>query len=305
MSEHTDLTDVYAAFGRAAYYAQLLEYQLVSIWMLDAITQGVAVTRDDLIAFQGQWTKKTLGRLLHPLKNSSLIPEDLKEFLETVRLTRNCLAHNFFLSDDADLRTSESRKRAIEKLAEMDSILGKGEQLFASVLSTYSADFGIDYDAIMQEVLNESKVDAEHATADAERQDVMKQMIKKISKETQLKTAILEKRKRECSQTKNTHLYVVTENDIEIAFLALDHRKDLLKLVLYEIFIDNKFRHKGYGTAIIKQLEQMAYQSSYSSVVIRPGQIDSEWDLPKLIGLYTKLGYHETQSGEMEKEINS
>ena len=97
MRRSTELEDIYVAFGRAAYYAQLLEYALVSIWMLDSITQRITVTRDDLIAFQGQWSKKTLGKLLHPLQNSPLLPSDLKEFLETVRVTRNHSAHNFFL----------------------------------------------------------------------------------------------------------------------------------------------------------------------------------------------------------------
>ncbi len=161
MKINTEMSDVFAAYGRAAYYAQLLEYDLVSVWMIDSITQGVSFTREDLAQFQGQWSKKTLGKLLHSLINSVLIPDDLKQFLETVRTTRNTLAHDFFLTTADDLRLSDGREKATAKLVEMGSILQKGQELFVNVLKTYSKDFGIDYDAIRRQLLNQNGADAE------------------------------------------------------------------------------------------------------------------------------------------------
>jgi len=161
----TDMTAVFAAYGRAAYHAQLLEYDLVTVWMLDSITQGVSVTREDLHQFQGKWSKKTLGKLLHPLRQSSLLPDDLKEFLETIRTTRNTLAHDFFLTVAGDLRSSDGREKATARLEEMEVILAKGQQLFFNVLTTYGKDFGIDYDAIHRELLERNHEDAEPAGA--------------------------------------------------------------------------------------------------------------------------------------------
>jgi hypothetical protein len=161
----TDISAVFAAYGHAAYYAQLLEYDLVSIWMLDSITQGVTVTQEDLHQFQGEWSKKTLGKLLNPLRQSSLIPDDLKEFLETIRTTRNTLAHDFFLNVADDLRTSEGREKTKAKLEQMGKILAKGQEFFVNVLTTYGKDFGIDYNAIRRELLEQSKEDAEPAGA--------------------------------------------------------------------------------------------------------------------------------------------
>jgi hypothetical protein len=160
-----DISAVFAAYGRAAYYAQLLEYDLVSIWMLDSITQGESVTREDLHQFQGEWSKKTLGKLLHPLKQSSLIPDDLKEFLETIRTTRNTLAHDFFLTVADDLRSSEGREKAKARLEQMGTVLAKGHEFFVNVLTTYGKDFGIDYNAIHRELLEQNKGDAEPAGA--------------------------------------------------------------------------------------------------------------------------------------------
>jgi hypothetical protein len=157
METNADMTDVFAAYGRAAYYAQFLEYDLVSVWMLDSITQGVSITREDLHQFQGEWSQKTLGMLLHPLKQSALIPEDLKQFLEIVRTTRNALIHDFFLTVADDLRSSYSRKQAKTKLEEMGYILKRGQEFFFSVLTSYAKDFGIDYNAVHRELLEQQR----------------------------------------------------------------------------------------------------------------------------------------------------
>lgn len=163
MDNTTDMTEVFAAYGRAACYAQLLEYDLVSVWMLDSVTQGVSLTREDIKQFQGEWSRKTLGKLLHPLKQSSLIPDDLKAFLEDIRTTRNTLAHDFFLTVADDLRSSDGREKAKARLDAMGAILSKGREFFLSVLTTYGKDFDIDYNAIHKAVLERNDVDVEQA----------------------------------------------------------------------------------------------------------------------------------------------
>ena len=152
----TGISDVFTAYGRAAYYAQLLEYDLVSIWLLDSITQGVSVTRDDLFEFQGDWSKRTLGKLLHPLKQSPLLPDDLKQFLEVVRKTRNTLAHDFFLTVATELQTPNGRENAITELEQMTGILMKAQELFRNVLTVYGKAFDIDCDKVLRQLLNEN-----------------------------------------------------------------------------------------------------------------------------------------------------
>lgn len=161
MKNRTEMSEVFAVYGYAAYYAQLLEYDLVSVWMLDSITQGVSLTKEDLSQFQGEWSRKTLGKLLHPLKQSVLLPDDLKQFLETVRTTRNILTHDFFLRVADDLRSSDGREKAKAQLEEMAAILMKGQEFFFSVLTTYGKDFEINYDAIHRKLLKQDDEDAE------------------------------------------------------------------------------------------------------------------------------------------------
>jgi hypothetical protein len=154
-----DISDLFALYGRAAYYAQIIEYDLVSIWMLDSMTQGVCVTRADLARFQGKWSKRTLGRLLQPFEHSPLLRDSLKEFLEVLRKTRNRLVHDFFLTADADLRTRESRDKVVAVLNEMLDVLFKGHELFRDVLTTYANDFGVDYAEILKNILRETALD--------------------------------------------------------------------------------------------------------------------------------------------------
>ncbi len=152
MNNEIKMSTLFEEFGRAVYYAQLLEYDLLSIWILDSITQGVSLTRDDLLEFQSSWGIKTLGGLLKPLKESPLIPEDMKHFLEKVRRDRNKLIHAFFLSDDICFESQDDMRAALNELLRIKGNLDTGRKFFRNILETYSKDFGIDIAKLSQEV---------------------------------------------------------------------------------------------------------------------------------------------------------
>jgi len=153
MKTITGLEKVFAAFGKAAYYAQLMEYDLVSIWMLDSITQGVSLTQQDFLRFQEAWGKKTFGQLLKPLQKSNLISAEINGFLEQIRLARNRLVHDFFLDSAADLQTNDGRERTVAELQQMTKLIEKGKQFFANILHTYLKDFGVDAETIWEHIL--------------------------------------------------------------------------------------------------------------------------------------------------------
>src|ERR1035441_4895754 len=125
MSPVATMEEVLEAFGRAAYHTQLMEYNIVSIWMLDSVTQGASLSKQDLLRFQGDWGKKTFGRLLKPLQRSSRLSEEIKEFLERLRVTRNRLIHRFFLDVASDLQNDTGRQRTVTELQQMTELLVK------------------------------------------------------------------------------------------------------------------------------------------------------------------------------------
>jgi hypothetical protein len=167
MKPMTEIEEVFAAFGKAAYHCQIMEYDLVSIWMLDSITQGVSLTRQNLLRFQGGWGKKTFGKLLTPLQKSNRITAEIKGFLEDLRLTRNRLMHHFFLDNGADLQANDGRQRTFAEIRRMTQLFEKGEQFFADVLHAYLKDFGVDAEAIRRQVLqnNEDALTLAHKTS--------------------------------------------------------------------------------------------------------------------------------------------
>lgn len=151
MKDTTGIEKVFSEFGQAAYHVQLMEYDLISIWMLDSITQGVSFKRKDLLRFQEAWGKKTFGQLLKPLQRSNLISAEIKGFLEQLRLTRNRMMHYFFLDSATDLQTNDGRERTVAELQQMTQLLKKGQQFFADMLQTYLKDFGVDVEEIWKQ----------------------------------------------------------------------------------------------------------------------------------------------------------
>jgi hypothetical protein len=160
MSPHVSFQDVFQEFGKAAYLAQIMEYDIISLWMLDAVTQGVTLTRADLMMFQKDWGKKTFGQLLNPLQKSNLISDEIKNFLEQLREARNTLVHGFFLATAADLQSSAGRERIVAGLQHRIELFREGKRFFGTMLTTYLKDFGVDAEEIRRQILANSK-DAE------------------------------------------------------------------------------------------------------------------------------------------------
>ncbi len=157
MKTMTEIEEVFAAFGKAVYHCQIMEYDLVSIWMLDSVTQGVSLTRQNLLRFQEDWGKKTLGNLLTPLQKSNRITAEIKRFLEDLRLARNRLMHHFFLDTVCDLQANDGRQRTLAEIRRMAQLFEKGEQFFADAFRTYLKDFGVDAEAIRRQVLQNNE----------------------------------------------------------------------------------------------------------------------------------------------------
>jgi hypothetical protein len=62
----SEISDEFAAYGRAVCYAQLIGYDLDSIRILDSISRGVSVSREDLYEIQAKWSRKTRNFSINP-----------------------------------------------------------------------------------------------------------------------------------------------------------------------------------------------------------------------------------------------
>jgi uncharacterized protein YutE (UPF0331/DUF86 family) len=155
------MDEVFREYGITVYHVQLMEYDLLTVWMLDSIHQGESLTKEDLLRFQQVWDKSTFGQLLLPLMRSKLISDEIKGFLERLRTTRNRLVHKYFLDKDVDLQTISGREKTKNSLQEMTEIIMQGQQFIEDILNTYLKDFGVDTDAIAKTVLDQIQWDVE------------------------------------------------------------------------------------------------------------------------------------------------
>lgn len=98
-----------------------------------------------------------------------------------------------------------------------------------------------------------------------------------------------------CQLTKK---YSVSEEEQEIAYLALDwwplyQRTDL---VLYELFVPDKFRHRGIGARILAEVEKLAAAAGYHRVVLTARPLE-DYPKKKLREWYKKHGFKRFSQG--------
>jgi len=117
--ENFDEKEVYAFYGRCAFYAQVLEQGLTNLTTI-LHTRGLTrVTREALEKAFDRLEFFTCGRLIADVRKkidvSPAIEANLKEALKN----RNYLTHRFFSSHDINFACHSGRKIMIEELREM------------------------------------------------------------------------------------------------------------------------------------------------------------------------------------------
>ena len=115
--------NVYAHFGLAMYFAQVLEHGLVNTMMCAELLPrraGKPVPKKaweaEFDAFMNEQYQKTLGRLIHALKNATSVPPDLEGLLTEALEKRNYLAHHFFRERAEAFMSWKGREKMIEEL---------------------------------------------------------------------------------------------------------------------------------------------------------------------------------------------
>jgi len=152
MTAEEELKELYAFFGEAVYWVQCIEYDLVSLWLLDSIHQGLANKHCDLKSIESIWEKKTLGSLLFPFMKSNFITNDFKYFLENIRQKRNYLVHSFFMEQTVGLQTEAGRKKALYELHEIIQVLREASLLFRNIVKEFGKEFGITDETIQEQM---------------------------------------------------------------------------------------------------------------------------------------------------------
>src|SRR5436309_3494106 len=108
----TKIDVVFLKFGQAMHFIQLIETNLATFYLIDAIRAGKVIVREDLEKLERDWDDETFGGLIRPIKVSPHILDDIKNYFEDIRVSRNYLAHRFF-KKHADVFFTESGQDAM------------------------------------------------------------------------------------------------------------------------------------------------------------------------------------------------
>ena len=142
----TDLQALYQHVGRAVHKAQIIEFNLVTLWVLsDRLEPSGVNLKDD-----GVWSKKTLGKLLYPVIKSDVVNDDARLFLETLLSARNHLAHAFFMSGTS-IDNADGVLKLMREVNAMVSVFDRAIDLFDHVMQSLCSVAGIDYLQIIEE----------------------------------------------------------------------------------------------------------------------------------------------------------
>ncbi len=93
------------------------------------------------------------------------------------------------------------------------------------------------------------------------------------------------------SRTSRTRMYLGVVGDEEVAYVAVDVVPEWGYLVLYELYVLPQHRKRGYGTAFLSEIEQVARGLGFDRVALKPKPIDESWTKEDLVRWYQRHGY--------------
>jgi hypothetical protein len=156
--EPDEIKEVYARFGLALYFAQVLEHGIVNALVsLDLIPnqRKHARTPEEWSAivdsFMSRHFEKTMGRMLHELRSITLVPSDLEDLLRDALRRRNRIAHDFFREHAEDFMNSSGRAAMLAEVDECRAVFEAADNQLDEVVAPMRRAAGITDEVIARE----------------------------------------------------------------------------------------------------------------------------------------------------------
>lgn len=88
-----------------------------------------------------------------------------------------------------------------------------------------------------------------------------------------------------------SELFIVRDDDREVAFVIIDWWRKESHAVLYELYVPSALRGKGIGTGVLKAVERLVRRRGRSSLRLIPRPIDASGSVEALEKWYRDRGY--------------
>lgn len=134
--------EVYAHYGLAMYFAQVLEHGMINTLVVSQQAQGAVVTQAELDAAWERSFDSTMGRLAAEL-GKTLSETSILAKLEDARVTRNRLAHRFFREHAEDFFSDQGRSEMITECEAARQLFVETDALLEPVMAAHLESLGV------------------------------------------------------------------------------------------------------------------------------------------------------------------
>lgn len=149
VAEGSDVKEVYAFYGLAAYAAQALEKGLVNL-VVALSTDGVSITRTHFDALFDRFDPRAFGQLVKVANARVQMGEPAERLLAEALQRRHHLSHQFFADHAVAFTTDQGRSLMIEELRVLVDLLQRADAEVEKLYMPLILKHGMTEDRIRQ-----------------------------------------------------------------------------------------------------------------------------------------------------------
>lgn len=150
--------EVYARFGLAIYFAQVLEHGLVNaLVVLDLIPARRHLVRsadewgENVDSFMDRHFETTMGRMMRSLRDVAEVPSDLETLLRDALKKRNWLAHDFFRERAVEFMSRAGQDQMIQEIDDCLSRFQEADRQLEEVVKPLREKAGLTDEVLERE----------------------------------------------------------------------------------------------------------------------------------------------------------
>lgn len=148
MNEPDQIKEVYARFGLALYFVQVLEHQMVNMFVAAKLPEKNKVPVQEIDCLFDMRFNQTMGKLIKDLQTEFNLSEEEKSLLDSALKERNWLAHRYFREKAVDFMKPEGRSKMIEELALIVDHFENLDKILTRRHREYTKRYGINEEMI-------------------------------------------------------------------------------------------------------------------------------------------------------------
>ena len=142
------IKEVYAYFGLAIYTAQVLEHQIVNMFVATKLYEKNKISREDVNAIFDERFSQTMGKLIKDLKTPYKLSDTIIEQLDNVLKTRNMLIHRYFREKVIQFSTIEGRLEMIRELDKVRQNFEKTDKVLTKIYIEITRRHGLTQEMV-------------------------------------------------------------------------------------------------------------------------------------------------------------